>query len=66
MAFQKIFLDKAKSDNTTIYLPSDNISADKFAPDAESRIVDSYNIPDGWMDCKDIGPKTIGTIFVHH
>ncbi|MBK8669782.1 MAG: phosphoglycerate kinase [Saprospiraceae bacterium] len=51
-------LDKAKSNNTTIYLPSDNIAADKFAPDAESRIVDSYNIPDGWMGL-DIGPKTI-------
>ncbi len=51
-------LDKAKENNTTIYLPSDNIAADKFAADADSKVVDSYKIPDGWMGL-DIGPKTI-------
>lgn len=51
-------LDKAKAHNTKIYLPSDNIAADKFAANAESKIVDSYHIPDGWMGL-DIGPKTI-------
>jgi phosphoglycerate kinase len=50
-------LDKAKANNTTIYLPEDNIAADRFAPDAESKEVDSYHIPDGWMGL-DIGPKT--------
>ena len=51
-------MDKAKANNTVIYLPKDNIAADKFAPDAESQEVDSYHIPDGWMGL-DIGPKTI-------
>jgi phosphoglycerate kinase len=51
-------MDKAKANNTTIYLPTDNIAADKFAADADSREVDSYHIPDGWMGL-DIGPKTI-------
>lgn len=51
-------MDKAKANNTTIYLPTDNIAADKFAPDANSQEVDSYHIPDGWMGL-DIGPKTI-------
>ncbi|MBK8627049.1 MAG: phosphoglycerate kinase [Saprospiraceae bacterium] len=51
-------MDKAKANNTTIYLPTDNIAADKFAPDADSREVDSYHIPDGWMGL-DIGSKTI-------
>lgn len=51
-------LDKAKNNNTAIYLPTDNIAADKFAPDALSQVVDSYHIPDGWMGL-DIGPKTI-------
>ena len=51
-------MDKAKANNTAIYLPKDNIAADKFAADAESQEVDSYHIPDGWMGL-DIGPKTI-------
>lgn len=51
-------MDKAKANNTTIYLPTDNIAADKFAPDANSQEVDSYHIPEGWMGL-DIGPKTI-------
>jgi phosphoglycerate kinase len=51
-------LDKAKTKNVNIYLPSDNIAADKFAADADSMEVDSNNIPDGWMGL-DIGPKTI-------
>jgi phosphoglycerate kinase len=51
-------MDKAKACNTKIYLPSDNIAADKFAADANSQEVDSMAIPDGWMGL-DIGPKTI-------
>lgn len=51
-------MDKAKANNTTIYLPTDNIAADRFAPDADRKEVDSYHIPDGWMGL-DIGPKTV-------
>lgn len=51
-------LDSAKLKHVNIFLPVDNIAADRFAPDAESVEVDSKNIPDGWMGL-DIGPKTI-------
>lgn len=51
-------LDSAKMKHVNIFLPVDNIAADRFAPDAESVEVDSKNIPDGWMGL-DIGPKTI-------
>jgi len=51
-------MDKAKENYTALYLPSDNIAADKFAADAKSLTVDSFHIPDGWMGL-DIGPKTI-------
>lgn len=53
----KIILEKAKQFNTNIYLPEDNIAADKFAADAESKKVDAFDIPDGWMGL-DIGPVT--------
>ena len=32
-------------------LPTDVIIADKFAEDAESKVVPVENIPDGWMVC---------------
>lgn len=50
-------LEKAKANHTSIYLPEDNIAADKFAADAESKEVDAFDIPDGWMGL-DIGPIT--------
>lgn len=53
----KNILEKAKANNTYIYLPTDNIVANKFAADAESMVVDAYEIPDGWMGL-DIGPAT--------
>lgn len=52
-------MDKAAARGTKIYLPADNIAADRFAPDANTQIVDSHNIPDDWEGL-DIGPKTIG------
>lgn len=50
-------LEKAKANHTSIYLPEDNIAADRFAADADSKEVDAFNIPDGWMGL-DIGPAT--------
>lgn len=50
-------LEKAKANHTSIYLPEDNIAADRFAADAESKEVDAFDIPDGWMGL-DIGPVT--------
>ncbi len=51
-------LEKAKANNTIIYLPEDSVIADKFSADAESKTVNSDQIPDGWMGL-DIGPKAI-------
>ena len=51
-------LEKAKAKGVHIYLPEDSIIADNFAPDAQTRTVDSANIPEGWMGL-DIGPKAI-------
>merc|ERR1712113_596162 len=38
-------------------LPSDIVVADAFSPDAETQIVSSEEIPDGWMGL-DNGPKS--------
>lgn len=51
-------LEKAKANNTTIYLPEDSVLADKFAADAAHKIAKSDQIPDGWMGL-DIGPKAV-------
>lgn len=50
--------EKAKLNDVKIYLPIDIIAADKFDNQAETQVVDSYSIEDGWMGL-DIGPKTI-------
>lgn len=49
-------LKKAEETSTTIYLPQDSIVADKFAADADSKIVNNENIEKGWMGL-DIGPQ---------
>jgi phosphoglycerate kinase len=41
-----------------IHLPVDVVIADKFAPDAESKVVPASEIPDDWMGL-DIGPKSV-------
>lgn len=51
-------LVKAKKNNTAIYLPVDSKVADDFKPDANTAIVPSDEIEDGWMGL-DIGPKAI-------
>jgi len=51
------FLEKAKG-RINLYLPEDSVIADKFTAEANTQIVDSDNIPDGWMGL-DIGPKAI-------
>ena len=49
-------LKKAEETSTKIYLPADSIVADKFAADAETKIVSNDKIEKGWMGL-DIGPQ---------
>ncbi|KAJ4763786.1 Phosphoglycerate kinase [Rhynchospora pubera] len=51
---------KAKEKGVSLLLPTDVVVADKFAADAESKIVPASAIPDGWMGL-DIGPDSIKT-----
>lgn len=51
-------LEKAKSLNVKIHLPVDAIIADKFSNDADSRVEDVNEIPNGWMGL-DIGPASV-------
>lgn len=49
---------KAEAKGVKLLLPVDTVCADAFAEDANSQIVESGKIPDGWMGL-DIGPKSI-------
>lgn len=51
-------LEKAKAKNVEILLPLDNNVSAEYSNDAESMIVSSEEIPEGFMGL-DIGPKTI-------
>lgn len=57
----KEIMDKAKELNKTLYLPIDNVVADKFDNDANKKIVDCNAIPSGWMGM-DVGDKTLKEI----
>lgn len=50
-------LEKAKKQNVNIHLPVDIIIADDFNNEAETKEVDIYDIPDGWMGL-DAGSKS--------
>lgn len=52
----KQILDEAKQRGVQLSLPSDHVIGDRFAADAQKKIVEG-NIPDGWMGL-DIGPRT--------
>lgn len=54
----KEIMDKAKELNKNLYLPVDNIIADKFDNDANRKTVDCDSIPQGWMGM-DVGDKTL-------
>ncbi|XP_021816974.1 phosphoglycerate kinase, cytosolic-like [Prunus avium] len=45
----KSLLEKAKAKGVSILLPTDVVIADKFAADANSKVVPASAIPDGWM-----------------
>lgn len=50
-------MKKAEEKGVKLMLPVDNVVADKFGPDANAKVVDSHEIPDGWEGL-DIGPET--------
>jgi len=52
----KKVLEVASSKGCKIILPSDVVLADKFAPDAETKVTSASEIPDGWMGL-DNGPE---------
>ncbi len=50
-------LEQAKEKHTQIHLPIDAVIANNFANDADTQIVNTNEIPEGWMGL-DVGPKT--------
>ncbi len=55
--YAKEMMNLAQERGVKFLLPTDNVIADKFAPDADTKIVEG-DIPDGWMGL-DIGPKSV-------
>ena len=53
----KDIMQSAKEKGVNFLIPVDNKAGDKYDPDCNSQLVNSDNIPDGWMGL-DIGPKT--------
>ncbi|MCO5266727.1 MAG: phosphoglycerate kinase [Lentimicrobium sp.] len=51
-------LEGAKMHGVNIILPVDAIAANAFANDAETKLVKSNDVPDGWMGL-DIGPESV-------
>ncbi|XP_074585800.1 phosphoglycerate kinase, chloroplastic-like [Curcuma longa] len=56
----KTLIAQAKAKGVSLLLPTDVVVADKFAPDAASKVVPASGIPDGWMGL-DIGPDSVKT-----
>jgi len=54
----KLILDEAEKRNVKIILPVDNIVSKDFVPNASTKQVDSFNIPEGYQGM-DIGKRTI-------
>lgn len=56
----KALLEKAASKGVKILLPEDSVVADAFDNNANTQVVSSHAIPEGWMGL-DVGPKAIET-----
>jgi phosphoglycerate kinase len=50
-------LEDAAASTCELLLPNDLVIADRFAADAEHRVLDGIDVPDGWMGL-DVGPAT--------
>ncbi len=50
-------LADAEASDCELILPGDLVIGDRFAADAEHRVIDGVDVPDGWMGL-DIGPAT--------
>lgn len=53
----KDLMKKAEAKNVKLVIPTDNVAADDFSESANSKVVPSNEIPDGWQGL-DIGPET--------
>ena len=53
----KEMMESAKAKNVNFLIPVDNVVGLEYKADTECKIVDSDDIPDGWMGL-DIGPKS--------
>lgn len=51
-------LEKAKAKNVQVHIPVDVVAADAFSNDANTKVVDVREIPDGWQGL-DAGPKSL-------
>ncbi len=54
--YAREMIEKAKARGVKLLLPEDSIAADSFSNDANTQVVPSGSIPEGWMGL-DIGPK---------
>ena len=60
VAMAKDLIAKAEAKGVNFLLPTDVVVADKFAADADSKVVPVDGIPDGWLGL-DVGPATQAT-----
>lgn len=58
LSLAKEIIKKSLDVSVPLYFPIDHVIADKFAPDANVKVVTRGSIPDGW-EGMDIGPMTI-------
>ncbi len=58
LEYAREMIKKAEEKGVNFLLPTDTVVAEKFAADAESKVVSTKEIPDGWMGL-DIGPDTV-------
>ena len=58
MDYSNEMVKKAKEKGVKLLLPVDTVIADAFDPNANTQVVASGEIPDGWQGL-DIGPKTV-------